>query len=447
MYVAGSAIAQNAGKICEWDYWRPWAGKTSWLLMGGAMEPPATVRVSDRRTRDALKSGQFLHGIALDFRNMQQALIKASLNLDNTISDFKMEKETAKYHLSTFFRECQEKERIPIVYYTGHGERETGNWVFHDGTLSIKEVNDLLRIYYYYGSSNLLLISDACFSGHWSNYCLKEGNGMHCLAAAPHFSTAKDIPDRGGELTIWITGGERPSTEPMYSGGNLADFPITAGFGLEKDAPGQMKSIQTGQNEENASDLEAITIKLVVQKDVAEKSWVRTIELIIAAIKTAKLLASELLCPPVTWKNRNRPLAVLFYNDTTTAVKISDWTFFHGKSIGDVDTKPFKNTDEGKGYKGTAFLCESDYTRIYGVSATFKVSVGELSTYVFVSNPLSGCSKSVFGDTPTSARACKNDGTPKEHQIGTLMVYLTKQFMEDGGNVEAFKVTFSNLDL
>jgi len=428
MYAAGSAIAQNAGKICEWDYWRPWAGKTSWLLMGGAMEPPATVRVSDRRTRDALKSGQFLHGIALDFRNMQQALIKASLNLDNTISDFKMEKETAKYHLSTFFRECQEKERIPIVYYTGHGERETGNWVFHDGTLSIKEVNDLLRIYYYYGSSNLLLISDACFSGHWSNYCLKEGNGMHCLAAAPHFSTALDIPDRGGELTIWITGGERPDTEPMYSGGNLADFPITDGFGLE--------SIQTGQNEENARGVA-----------MPGKSWDRTVELIIAAIKTAKLLASELLCPPVTWKNRNRPLAVLFYNDTTTAVKISDWTFLHGKSIGDVDTKPFQNTDEVQGYKGTAFLCEADYSRIYGVSATFKVSVGNLSTYVFVSNPLSGCSKSVFGETPTSARAAQNDGTPKEHQLGPLMVHVTKQLMEDGGNVEAFAVTFSKLNL
>ncbi|KAJ7375762.1 hypothetical protein OS493_039028 [Desmophyllum pertusum] len=39
----------------------------------------------------------------------------------------------------------------------------------------------------------------------------------------------------GGDLTLFMTGKKpRPSTEPMYSGGNRRDFPITSGYNTAK---------------------------------------------------------------------------------------------------------------------------------------------------------------------------------------------------------------------
>ena len=36
---------------------------------------------------------------------------------------------------------------------------------------------------------------------------------------------------QGGDLTLFMTGKkERPATEPIYSGGNLNDFPISSGY-------------------------------------------------------------------------------------------------------------------------------------------------------------------------------------------------------------------------
>ena len=39
----------------------------------------------------------------------------------------------------------------------------------------------------------------------------------------------------GGDLTLFITGRiPRPRTEPLYSGGNRKDFPITTGYDSAK---------------------------------------------------------------------------------------------------------------------------------------------------------------------------------------------------------------------
>ena len=45
MPFAGSAIAQNAGKLDNFDSWRPGgAQETKWLLVAGATDPPRRVR-------------------------------------------------------------------------------------------------------------------------------------------------------------------------------------------------------------------------------------------------------------------------------------------------------------------------------------------------------------------------------------------------------------------
>jgi len=38
-----------------------------------------------------------------------------------------------------------------------------------------------------------MIFSDACYSGHWANFCVKEGTtGFHCLVACPEYSKAID---------------------------------------------------------------------------------------------------------------------------------------------------------------------------------------------------------------------------------------------------------------
>ena len=38
-----------------------------------------------------------------------------------------------------------------------------------------------------------MIFSDACYSGHWANFCLRKGiGGFHCVAVCPEYSTAFD---------------------------------------------------------------------------------------------------------------------------------------------------------------------------------------------------------------------------------------------------------------
>ena len=76
-----------------------------------------------------------------------------------------------------------------MLYYTGHGEIGTGNWCFADGTISIQEIFDKVPGGCFYP----MIFSDACYSGHWANFCLGKGiSGFHCLAACPEYSAAVD---------------------------------------------------------------------------------------------------------------------------------------------------------------------------------------------------------------------------------------------------------------
>ena len=81
------------------------------------------------------------------------------------------------------------KHLFPLHIETGHGEVGTGDWCFHDDTISIQEIENIVPFQCIYP----LIISDACYSGHWANHCHRvDVPGIDCLAAAPEFMTAKD---------------------------------------------------------------------------------------------------------------------------------------------------------------------------------------------------------------------------------------------------------------
>ena len=184
MSVAGSAIAQDVtfSKISHSD--------SRWLLLSGATDPPSAIAITTRRQRDSRgdKSGKFLKGISRDFVNMED---KIGTKLYNKVMNLHLKKADVQEEIEIFFNHCKDFRYIPMLYYSGHGEIGTGDWCFYDGTLSIQEIDDMLPWDCYYPT----IISDACYSGHWANYCLEENNkGFQCLSACPEFSSALDRP-------------------------------------------------------------------------------------------------------------------------------------------------------------------------------------------------------------------------------------------------------------
>ncbi|XP_068723743.1 uncharacterized protein [Montipora capricornis] len=229
MSFAGSAIKQGqyVGRIDCWSQWKPTNDEPLWLLLSGATDPPRTIAISERRTRDAPKetNGAFLAGVTRDLLNME---IAVGRYLHNTVKDLQLTKSHALAKIRTLFDECKRNKSKPMLYYTGHGEVGTGNWCFRDGTISIQEILNIAPLGMFYP----MIFSDACYSGHWADFCFRKGiPGFHCLAACPYYSRAVDTKDHGGDLTMFMTGKKpRPCTEPIYSGGSLDDFPVDSKF-------------------------------------------------------------------------------------------------------------------------------------------------------------------------------------------------------------------------
>ena len=188
--LAGSAIAQgpNVGRIDRWSKWKPTDESTLWLLLSGASKPPEDIEISKRRPRDdpGDGNGAFLDGVTHDLVNMEY-LVRSKLY--NTIKDLYLTKDRAFEHITKLFKICKDKEAVPMLYYTGHGEIGTGNWCFANGTISIEEISNLVPVDCFYP----MIFSDACYSGHWANFCLNNGlQGFECLAACPEYSNAFD---------------------------------------------------------------------------------------------------------------------------------------------------------------------------------------------------------------------------------------------------------------
>ena len=116
-----------------------------------------------------------------------EAAVEAELF--NTVKDLYLTRSTALDHIKRLFEICRRNRAKPMLYYTGHGEKGTGNWCFEDGKISIETILDILPKGTYYP----MIFSDTCYSGHWANFCLeKDIDGFHCLAACHEYSKALD---------------------------------------------------------------------------------------------------------------------------------------------------------------------------------------------------------------------------------------------------------------
>ena len=56
-----------------------------------------------------------------------------------------------------------------VIWYTGHGEKGTGNWVFKDGIIMFR---DIFRLYLdHFKGKALTVVCDCCYSGKWVRDC------------------------------------------------------------------------------------------------------------------------------------------------------------------------------------------------------------------------------------------------------------------------------------
>ena len=61
---------------------------------------------------------------------------------------------------------------IALIYYTGHGEKDTGNWCFKDGVISFNDIFDLYMMHF--RGKSLQIVSDCSYSGKWIYDCGKK---------------------------------------------------------------------------------------------------------------------------------------------------------------------------------------------------------------------------------------------------------------------------------
>ena len=67
-----------------------------------------------------------------------------------------------------------------LIWYTGHGEKGTGNWVLKDGCLKFEDVYDLYMRNF--RGRYLYIVTDCCYSGSWVVECarLLDRDGITC---------------------------------------------------------------------------------------------------------------------------------------------------------------------------------------------------------------------------------------------------------------------------
>merc|ERR1712228_746511 len=70
--------------------------------------------------------------------------------------------------IAEHFENNKDQYRNIHIYYTGHGETDTGNWCFSDGVISLKDVMKKYRIKRAGNRDALNLIIDCCYSGDWA---------------------------------------------------------------------------------------------------------------------------------------------------------------------------------------------------------------------------------------------------------------------------------------
>merc|ERR1712050_391492 len=90
-----------------------------------------------------------------------------------------------KEAVRAFFERCSQRNEGILLYYTGHGRTNTGDWCFADGDVTF---NDIVELYEMYNQKWVPIIyCDCCYSGQWAiraASCAKNGGPKFCVKTA-----------------------------------------------------------------------------------------------------------------------------------------------------------------------------------------------------------------------------------------------------------------------
>eukprot|EP01084_Bolivina_argentea_P285004 488630_1 len=184
-----------------------------WLLIAGTTDSKG-VKYTDKK-RD---NGSYLHGVGKDLANMEQYVNEhgSGYVVQAVVRDMKsLTKATALNRIKQCARECKQKNgKYVRIYYTGHGETNTGNWCFADGVISLKEV--INTVYNGYpGVVDIEIFCDCCFSGNWcvELSTLNVSTYVEINAASWPGFVAWDT-NNGGMWTLYKTSKKKQSEMP-----------------------------------------------------------------------------------------------------------------------------------------------------------------------------------------------------------------------------------------
>eukprot|EP01084_Bolivina_argentea_P025158 46796_1 len=173
------------------------------LLIRGCTNPPKDVKVSKKK---GTKNGNYLKGMTIDMMNMEQ-WCNENFHFYNAISNNNMTAATVLKEISNACKYAKLNKALGLrIYYTGHGETGTGNWLFKDKALSLNSIINAIKTHW--GSKHLVLYCDCCYGGNWC-YELKkykyEVSDVNIKAACWPNQCAYDDPENGGYWTQFMT--------------------------------------------------------------------------------------------------------------------------------------------------------------------------------------------------------------------------------------------------
>ena len=73
---------------------------------------------------------------------------------------------------------------LVIIWYTGHGEKNTGNWCFKDGVITFQDIFGLYMDCF--RGKRLTIRSDCSYSGNWIKDCVKTLDDRGILSCGHH---------------------------------------------------------------------------------------------------------------------------------------------------------------------------------------------------------------------------------------------------------------------
>ena len=73
---------------------------------------------------------------------------------------------------------------LAIIFYTGHGEKNTGNWCFIDGVITFEDIYSLY--FRWFRGKRLTINCDCSYSGNWIKDCAKTLESLKISSCGHH---------------------------------------------------------------------------------------------------------------------------------------------------------------------------------------------------------------------------------------------------------------------